>query len=130
MARPKHDQPTPAELEVLKVLWQEHPLSVRQVMERLDGDRDRAYTSVMSLLNVMTEKKLLSREAEGRAFVYRPAVSEKKTLGRMVHDLLGRAYAGSTESLVAHLLDQSQPTAEELAEIRSVIDRYEHERGA
>jgi predicted transcriptional regulator len=130
MARPKHDQPTPAELELLKVLWEEHPLSVREVMEQLADGRERAYTSVMSLLNVMTEKKLLKREAQGRAFVYRPAVSQKKTLGRMVHDLLGRAYAGSTESLVAHLLDQSKPSAAELEEIRSVIDRYEQERGS
>jgi len=128
MARPKYDQPTPAELEVLKVLWEEHPLSVREVMQRLGGRR-RAYTSVMSLLNVMTEKKLLVREPQGRAFVYRPAVNQQKTLGSMVSDLLGRAYAGSAESLVAHLLDQSQPTAEELDEIRSVIDRYENQQG-
>lgn len=128
MARPKHDQPTPAELAVLKILWEEHPLSVRQVMQRLD-DRERAYTSVMSLLNVMTDKGLVSREPEGRAFVYRPAVSKRTTLGQLVNDLLGRAYAGSAEALVAHLLDESKPSAAELEEIRNVIDRYENKRG-
>ena len=75
MARPRHEQPTPAELQVLKVFWdREGPGTVRDVLEVVNRDTDppRAYTSVMSLLNVMTDKGLLRRSPRGRAFLYEP----------------------------------------------------------
>lgn len=129
MPRPKEEQPTAGELEVLKVLWDRGPSTVRDVMEVLHASRPRAYTSVMSLLNVMTDKGLVAREAEGRAFVYRPQTDRGRTLQGMVGDLLGRAFEGQASQLVAHLLDQSQPTAEELAEIRRLIEAYQNQRG-
>jgi BlaI family transcriptional regulator, penicillinase repressor len=130
MARPKEEHPTPGELEVLKVLWERGPSTVREVMEVLNAARPRAYTSVMSLLNVMTDKRLLVREPRDRAYVYRPKMNRGRTLRRMVGDLLGRAFEGSTSQLVAHLLDQSKPTAEELEEIRRAIETYKQQRGA
>ncbi len=129
MARPKHEHPTPGELEVLKILWDRGPSTVRQVMDVLNQQRQRAYTSVMSLLGVMTDKGLLRRESRGRAFVYRAKVARDKTLGQMVEDLLGRAFEGSASALVAHLLDQSSPTSEELEEIRRTIDHYRRRQG-
>ncbi len=129
MARPKEEQPTAGELEVLKVLWDRGPSTVRDVMDVLNESRPRAYTSVMSLLNVMTDKGLLVREPQGRAFVYRPRTERGKTLKRMVGDLLGRAFEGQASQLVAHLLDQSKPTSEELNEIRRAIEQYQKERG-
>jgi BlaI family penicillinase repressor len=127
MARPKDEQPTGGELEVLKVLWDRGPSTVRDVRDALNASRPRAYTSVMSLLNVMTDKGLLAREPQGRAFVYRPTVEREQTLQQMVGDLLGRAFAGSTSQLVAHLLDQSKPTGKELAEIRQAIEQYQQD---
>ena len=129
MARPKEEQPTAGELEVLKVLWDRGPSTVRDVMDVLNESRPRAYTSVMSLLNVMTDKGLLVREPQGRAFVYRPRTERGKTLKRMVGDLLGRAFEGQASQLVAHLLDQSKPTSAELNEIRRAIEQYQKERG-
>src|SRR5687768_7742162 len=129
MARPKEEQPTAGELEVLKVLWDRGPSTVREVMQVLHAERPRAYTSVMSLLNVMTDKGLLAREPQGRAFVYRPKSDRGRTLKRMVGDLLGRAFEGQASQLVAHLLDQSKPTAVELAEIRRAIEEYQKQRG-
>jgi predicted transcriptional regulator len=129
MARPKEEQPTAGELEVLKVLWELGPSTVRDVMEVLNKRRPRAYTSVMSLLNVMAEKELLVREPRGRAFVYKPRNDRRRTLRRMVGDLLGRAFEGSTSQLVAHLLDQSKPTTAELQEIRRAIEEYQQQRG-
>ncbi|MCU0878364.1 MAG: BlaI/MecI/CopY family transcriptional regulator [Pirellulaceae bacterium] len=129
MPRPKEVQPTAAELEVLKVLWDRGPSTVRDVMEVLNVARPRAYTSVMSLLNVMADKGLLVREPQGRAFVYRPKTDRDRTLSKMVGDLLGRAFEGQASRLVAHLLDQSQPTSEELAEIRRLIEEYQDQRG-
>jgi predicted transcriptional regulator len=125
MPRPKYEHPTPGELEVLGVLWSQNPLSVREVMEVLNRRRPRAYTSVMSLLNVMTEKGLLSRKPAGRAFVYAPKAGRQKTMRRMLGDLLGRAFDGSANLLVAHLLEEANPTPAELAEIRRTIAEYE-----
>lgn len=124
MPRPKHEHPTPGELEVLKVLWRRGPSTVREVMDVLNCRRRRAYTSVMSLMGVMTDKGLLRREPQGRAFLYEARVAREKTLGQMVHDLLGRAFEGSAAALVAHLLDQSDPTPQQLQQIRETIERY------
>ena len=129
MARPKEEQPTAGELEVLKVLWDRGPSTVRDVMDVLNESRPRAYTSVMSLLNVMTDKGLLVREPQGRAFVYRSRTDRGRTLKRLVGDLLGRAFEGQASQLVAHLLDQSKPTAAELEEIRKAIEEYQEQRG-
>jgi len=124
MPRPKEEHPTPGELEVLKILWEEGALTVREVMEILNRRRERAYTSVMSLLNVMTDKKLLKRKPHGRAFLYEARVARERTLGQMVGDLLGRAFEGSARDLVAHVLDASNPSEEELMEIRRTIEQY------
>ena len=129
MPRPRHDHPTPGELEVLKVLWERGPSTVREVMEVLNETRRRAYTSVMSLLGVMTEKGLLTREPKGRAYVYRAKVTREKTLGQMVDDLLGRAFEGSASTLVARLLDRSSPSPEELEEIRRTLEEYRQQLG-
>ena len=128
MARPKHEHPPPAELEVLQILWDQGPATVRDVMERLEPSRSRAYTSVMSLLNVMTDKGLVTRKPQGRAFIYAAKAPRGKTLGRMVRDLLGRAFQGSTAALVAHLLEQARPSSDELNEIRKTIESYKQEK--
>ena len=127
MARPKNEQPTPAELEVLQTLWESESLTVREVMDELNKARPRAYTSVMSLLNVMVDKKMLVREPHGRAYKYRVADSRENTLGSLVNDLVKRAFDGSKSALVAQLLDGSAPTSEELNEIQKLIER--HQRG-
>jgi len=130
MARPKEEHPTPSELAVLKILWQRGPSTVREVMEVLNRDRRRAYTSVMSLLNVMTDKKLLKRRPHGRAFLYEPRVDRQRTMGCMVQDLLGRVFEGSASDLVAHVLDESHPSTDELEAIRETIEAYQERGGA
>jgi predicted transcriptional regulator len=128
MARPKEDRPTDGELEVLKVLWDRGPSTVREVLDVLTVARPRAYTSVMSLLNVMTEKGLVTRQAQGRAFIYRAKTGRARTLRHLVGRLVGRAFEGSTAELVAHLLDQTKPSDEELEEIRRAIKDYQQQR--
>ena len=122
IARPEENNPTPNELAILKILWEMGPSTVRDVMQHLQTDR--AYTSVMSLMNVMSEKGLLTRKPAGRAFIYRARYTPDKTRKQMLSDLLGRAFEGSAQSLVSHLLDESNPTDEELLEIRRTIDAY------
>ncbi len=129
MARPRHEQPTPAELEILKILWDRgEPASVRDVFEVVNhhAEPPRAYTSVMSLLNVMTDKGQLRRAPFGRAFLYEPVSPREQTLRSMLGETLERVYNGSASLLVAHLLDQSHPSGDELKQIRSLLDDYQH----
>jgi BlaI family transcriptional regulator, penicillinase repressor len=125
MPRPKQQQPTPGELEVLKILWDRGPSTVREVMDVLNQGRRRAYTSVMSLLEVMTEKWLLKRRPAGRAFVYSPAVDQDGTLSRIVEDMVGRVFEGSASALVAHLLGREQTSPEELEAIQKLIEHHQ-----
>lgn len=124
MPRPKNEQPTPAELEVLQLLWESESLTVREVMEQLNLERPRAYTSVMSLLNVMSDKGYLVREPFGRAFKYRVAKTREKTLGSLINDLVHRAFDGSKTALIAQLLEGSKPTPDELEELSELINRH------
>lgn len=127
MARPRQTTPTEGELEILKVLWDQGPCTVRDALNELNKTRPRAYTSVMSLMNIMAEKGLLEREPQGRAFLYRAKKPREKTLGHMVQDLLSRAFEGSASSLVAHVLNQSTPDSDELEKIRKAIEEFQRE---
>lgn len=125
MARPKQPHPTPGELEVLRILWEHGPQTVREVLDRVSGNK--AYTSVMSLLNVMTEKKLVTRKPDGRAFRYTAKIQPEKTEGKILGTVLKQVFDGSSSALFARLLEQSKPSAEELEEIRELIDEYRQE---
>ena len=125
MARRPQETPTEAELEILKVLWERGPSTGRDVLDVLVAERKRAYTSVMSVLNIMATKGQVTRKPHGRAFIYSAKRPREKTLGKMVGSLLGRAFEGSAASLVSQLLDQSKPAPEELDRIRKVIEEYE-----
>lgn len=124
MARPKLPHPTPKELEVLHILWEHGPATVREVLDLLPDDR--AYTSVMSLLNVMFEKKLVTRTPAGRAFSYTARYQPDKAQRTMLGDLLTRVFEGSAQTLVARLLEQADPSKEELEAIHRLIE--EHQR--
>ncbi|MGO9469245.1 MAG: BlaI/MecI/CopY family transcriptional regulator [Isosphaeraceae bacterium] len=125
MARRPQATPPEAELERLKVLWERGPSTGREVLDVLVAQRKRAYTSVMSVLNIMANKGQVIRKPHGRAFLYSAKRPREKTLGKMVSSLLGRAFEGSAATLVSQLLDQSKPTAQELDNIRKVIEEYE-----
>ncbi len=124
MVRPRHESPTPAELEVLQVIWEQGPSTVREVMSVLNRQRPRAYTSVMSLMNVMVEKGLLTPKRKGRAFLYSAKVSQGKTRSEIVRDLVSRVFDGSASALVTHLLAEAKPDSEELEEIRKTISEF------
>jgi BlaI family penicillinase repressor len=129
MARPRHKNPTPAELEVLQIIWEHGPCTVREVMNLLSPKRSRAYTSVMSLMSVMADKGMLRQKAEGKAYIYSAKVSRNKTQSRMLGDLLNRAFDGSASTLVAHLLRETKPGIEEMDEIRQAIAEFGKKKG-
>src|SRR5688572_11490947 len=126
MARRKLATPTEGELEILQVLWDRGASTVREVLDVLNPKRERAYTSVMSLLNIMADKGLVVREPQGRAFLYQARKPRERTLGKIVGDMLGKAFEGSAHELVAHVLEQSRPSPQELEQIRWVIESYQH----
>lgn len=128
MPRPKSEHPTPGELEVLKVLWDRGPCTVRQVWEVLDEQRQRHYTSVNSLLNVMTDKGLLQCNTEGRAYLYAANVDREDTAGELAEDLVGRVFGGSASGLLLKVLDRCNPSAEEMDEIAKIIREYRRQR--
>jgi len=126
MSRPASNHPTPAELEILRILWDgaDSGMTVREVLDHLNNDRSRAYTTVMTLMTGMHEKGLLTRRAEGKAFRYQSTVPRQTTLKRLLGDFWQRAYGGSASDLVLHLLEETNPTAAELRAIESAIEEY------
>ncbi|MDB5296094.1 MAG: Transcriptional repressor, BlaI/MecI family [Phycisphaerales bacterium] len=123
--QPQPPAPTGAELAILRVLWDAGPATVRQVHERLPAGRTVGYTTVLKLLQVMAGKKLVRRDERQRSHVYRAAAPADATLGRLVRDLLDRAFGGSARSLVMHVLDAKRASPEELREIRALLDQME-----
>jgi predicted transcriptional regulator len=116
-------RPTEAELEILRVLWDRGPSTVREVHTEITRTRTAAYTTVLKLLQIMTDKGLVTRDEADRSHVYSPRVAEEVTQRQLVTDLLERAFKGSAASLVMQALDASPASADELAEIRRLIDR-------
>jgi predicted transcriptional regulator len=124
MARPSSSQPTPAELEILRILWARGPSTCREVYEALSR-RDRiGYTTVLKILQIMVAKKLAARQdGDGRSHVYHAVTSESNTQQQMVRDLMDRAFGGSAAQLVVQALSAKPASAAELREIRQVLER-------
>jgi BlaI family transcriptional regulator, penicillinase repressor len=118
-------RPTPAELEILRLLWEHGPSTVREVQERMEQHRPTGYTTVLKLLQIMTEKNLVRRDETARAHVYTPRAPEDQTQRQLVRDLLDRAFGGSATKLVMHALSARKTSREELARIREMLDRLE-----
>jgi BlaI family penicillinase repressor len=123
-------RPTDAELAILRILWERGPSTVRQVHERLARDRQAAYTTALKLLQIMTEKGLVERDERERTHVYKTKLSEDQTQRQLVRDLLDRAFGGSAGKLVMQALATKRASADELREIRKVIDGAKGEREA
>jgi len=123
MARPASRHPTELELEILKVLWRQGPLTGRQVRDALVPFRDLAYTSVMTVMKIMTQKGYLRREKSPAGYLYRPCVAEEDVGRRMVGDLIERVFDGSAAALMLNLLETKNLDSEELRQIRDIIDQ-------
>jgi predicted transcriptional regulator len=117
-------KPTDAELAILRVLWTRGPSTVRQIAEVMaDAGREIGYTTVLKLLQIMTEKKLVVRDESARTHIYAPASTEDQTQRQMVTDLLDRVFDGSAAKLVMQALAAKETTPEELAEIRELLKK-------
>ena len=125
MKEPTRPRPTPAELVILRVLWQEGPSTVRDVLQVLQRTRATGYTTVLKTLQIMTVKGLVRRDQRERTHVFAAVTPERQMLRRIVRDLIDRACEGSAAKLVLHALDARRPSEAELKEIRTLLDVFE-----
>jgi predicted transcriptional regulator len=115
--------PTEAELEILNILWAQGPSTVRDVHTLIA--KDTGYTTVLKQMQVMVEKGLLKRSERFRSHVYEAGVAKEQTQQRLARNLLQRAFDGSAKNLVLGALSAQKVSAEELAEIREMLDSFE-----
>ena len=121
-------RPSDLELQVLSVLWRSGPSTVRQVLENMPDKKKRSYTTILTVLQLMEGKKLVTHTSEGRAHVYQPAVSRKQVLGPLLRNMVTRVFGGSATEAFQHLLNETDVSEEELGEIRELLDKTSRTR--
>jgi predicted transcriptional regulator len=119
--RPRSTSLTGQELEIMKIVWERESTTVRDVYETLLKTRKVAYTTVMTMMKILEQKKYLKKTLADRAYVYRPAQPKGKVIGAMVRDFVNRVFNGSAEPLLVHLVqehDLSKQDFDEIAKLR------------
>ena len=114
---------TPQELELMKLVWARGQATVRDVYEAMRGERRVAYTTVMTMLNVLEKKGHLRKKVAGRSFLYRPTRPQRQVIGGMVREFVERVFGGSAEPLLVHLVDERLSAQELDALARRIKER-------
>lgn len=125
MVKEPLQKPTASELEILRVLWERGPSTVREVHDALREKKDLGYTTVLKLLQIMTTKGTVRRNEEQRAHVYEACQPATETKRQLVGDVLQRVFEGSASELMIHALEGRRTSKEELDELRRLLDEYE-----
>ena len=125
MAHKQIVRPTKLELSILKVLWEAGPRSVREIQKILDDTKPTGYTTVLKMLQIMTEKGLVERDESVRPQIYRARYSQEQTQRHLVSDLVQRAFGGSVKALVMQALASRKSSAKELDAIEKLLDQIE-----
>lgn len=120
MARRKTEHLTPLELEIMHVLWVSGPANVQTVQQKLD--RELAYTTVQTMLNILHRKGKVKRNLKERAYFYKPAVSRSQVTGQHISDIVDRLFGGSAESLVMSLVETKHLTPKTLARLQKLLE--------
>jgi len=118
-------KPTASELEILRVLWERGPSTVREVHEELSEKKAMGYTTVLKLLQIMTAKGTVRRNEEQRAHVYEACQPATETKRQLAGDVLQRVFEGSASELMIHALEGRRTSKKELDELRRLLDEYE-----
>ncbi|OKL40910.1 BlaI/MecI/CopY family transcriptional regulator [Pontibacter flavimaris] len=125
MALHQTPKPTESELEILQVLWQHGPSTVRFVHEELSETKDAGYTTTLKIMQLMTEKGMLEADKSSRSHIFRPLLQEEDTQQQLLDRFLDTAFRGSASKLVMQALGNSRASKEELDEIRNLLDKLE-----
>lgn len=115
-------RPSELELQVLAVLWRRGPATAREVLEALPDGKRRAYTTVLSVLQVMEKKGLVAHSTRGAANVYAPQVTRRQVLGPLLRSLVTNVFGGSTPEAVMHLIRETEVSPDELDQMRRLLD--------
>jgi predicted transcriptional regulator len=115
------DRLTDQELEIMKIIWERGAATVRDVYETLLERRKVAYTTVMTMMNILEQKKFLRKKQADRAYVYEPSRPKEQVVGGMVRDFVNRVFNGSAEPLLQHLVDQEKISEADLREIARLM---------
>jgi BlaI family transcriptional regulator, penicillinase repressor len=118
-------KPTDSELQILQILWQFGPSTVRFVNEKINLEKPVGYTTTLKIMQIMFEKKLVKREMDGKTHIYQANITEKDTQDELLDRFLNLAFNGSAMKLVMHALGNSRTTKQELDEIRKMLDKLE-----
>ena len=118
-------RPTSTELDILRILWERGPSTVRDVHEALSAERAIGYTGVLKFLQIMAAKGSVVRDEAERAHVYQAAEPPETTKQKVAGDLMRKVFAGSASQLVLHALQDKRATADDIDEIRRMLDAYE-----
>lgn len=121
----KEIKPTESELEILNILWQKGPSTVRDVHEVLEKTKDAGYTTTLKLMQIMFEKGMLHRDSSAKSHVYEAAISQQQTHGQIVQRLIDTVFNGSATQLVMQALGSHQADKEELEQIKAYLDQME-----
>lgn len=121
MARPSSPHPTDLELEILKILWRDGPSVVQHVRDALAPERKLAYSSVITIMNIMTDKGYLGRVKDGKGYRYKARIRAESTKRQMLTDLVDRAFDGSAAALMLNLIETRGLDADELAKLREIL---------
>ena len=116
-------RPTEAELELLRILWEKEPATVREIYDALNQERPSGYTTVLKMLQIMTAKGLVVRDEANRAHVYRAAIGQDAMQSKILRDLSVRLFSGSAAQLALHALAMEPANDIELEEIRALLAR-------
>ncbi len=122
----KKIKPTESEIEVLNILWEHGPQSVRFVNDKLNEQREVGYTTSLKIMQLMVEKELLSRNTSSRTHIYKAIVNEQKTQGQLLKKFVDTAFRGSSMKMVMQALGNHKPSQEELDEIKELIKNIEN----
>ena len=124
----KPQQPSNLELNILGILWEQGPMTARQVLESLNDGKKRAYTTVLSLMQGMERKGQLTRKVDGIAHLWSPAVSRRSVMGPMMKNLVSNVFGGRPSEVLQQLLGDTPVDDSELAEIQRLITDYQTRR--
>lgn len=118
---------TPQELAIMKVVWRLGEATVRDVYEALRTKRDIAYTTVMTMMKILEDKGYLTRTAQDRAYVYKPARPRQQVVGAMVKDFVDRVFDGASEGLLVHLARDNRLSEKQRRAVRRLLEDMEAE---
>ncbi len=124
----KHIQPTDAELEILQVLWESGPSTVRFINEYLNKKKKVGYTTTLKIMQIMADKQILSRHKKGKTHIYTPILKENETQSLLVDKLLKIAFKDSASKLVMQTLGNKKTSIEELKKIKELIANLEKDQ--